>query len=96
MQMETDVAKRTLIELLQKRSPWFNLWLQKNTQDMVWLLPQIQRLLVLLPALQDQHVDCASVANVAISLKPLTNGMPEGGCRDIQSIQVDDFRCLNT
>lgn len=61
---------------------------------MVGLLPAVHRLLVLLPAFEDQHVDRAWVGDVAVLLKALADVVSDEGGRDVQCIEGDDFRGL--
>lgn len=42
---------------------------------MVALFPQVHSLLVILSALQDEDVDGARVCDVAVTFKPLSDGM---------------------
>ena len=58
---------------------------------MVRLLPEVHRLLILLPALEQEHVDDALVRDVAVLLELAPDGVPELLCGDGKSVQRDNF-----
>ena len=61
---------------------------------MVRLLPEVHRLLILLPALEQEHIDDALVRDVAVLLELAPDGVPELLCGDGDGVQGDNLGCL--
>ena len=85
---------RTLVELLQESPLWALPVFEEDAQDMVGLLPYIHRLLVLLPALEDEHVDDARVVHVAILLELAADSVSEVLCCYGDSVHRNNLGCL--
>ena len=58
------------------------------------LLPEVHRLLVLLPALVEQNVDDLGVGHVAVTLEALADDSAYGGRGDVEGVEYADFRSL--
>lgn len=58
---------------------------------MIRLLPAIHRLLVFLPALQEQHINRTRVGDIAVFLESLSDGVTNKGGGNVQCIERDDF-----
>ena len=84
----------TFQKLLHKRLLRPKLRGQQDTLDMVPLLPAVEGLLVLLPPLQQQHINSAQIRDIAILLKVLPNRVPDVRGRNVQRIQLHDLRRL--
>lgn len=61
---------------------------------MVSLLPAVHCLLVVLPRLEEHHIDSPRVGEVLELVVLLADGMADVGWRDAQSVESSDFRCL--
>lgn len=85
------IRGRTFIELLQEclwRTP---LRLQQRTEDMVVLLPVVDRFLIFLPAPKGKAVNESHVGYVTVLLEFAPNALPEIRHRDVERIDTDDF-----
>ena len=72
-QKEITVERRTLIKLLKERLLRSVPVLQENAEYVGLLLPTVQRLLVLLLSLEDEHVDDLRIGHEAVLLKQLAD-----------------------
>lgn len=86
--------KLTFIKLLQKCLLRSILRLQKNASYMICLLPTIQRLLELLPPLQQQYINCVQICDISISFETLSYRMPYICWRYVQGVKDNNFRSL--
>jgi len=68
------MKRRTLIKLLKERLLRSVPVLQENAEYVRLLFPTVQRLLVLLLSLEDEHVDDLRIGHEAVLLKQLADG----------------------
>ncbi len=79
---------------MQKRLLRPLLGLQQDAQHLIRELPAVHRLLVLLPALQEQYLDSTGISDVPMALKALADTISYVGRRDVEGVEGDDFRGL--
>ena len=83
--------RRTFVELLQERPVWATPRREQLAHDMIFLLPVVHRLLVLLPALEQELVDHAQIRDVPVLLKSCPNGLADILLRDRECVKSSDL-----
>jgi hypothetical protein len=87
-------GRRTLEELLHERARRALLRLEEQPEELVGHLPLVHRLLELLLALVQQHVDRARVGHVPVLLELGADGAPDVLRVHVQPVDADDLRGL--